>query len=360
MARILVVDDSPDMLAMLRQYFERRTEHEVIEATSGEEALALAFERPPDLALVDIMMPSMDGYEVVRRLRAHPPTRKIGIIVLTARGQPVDETAAYQAGADMHMPKPVSIDALTHTIAALLARAKDQEQGRTVLPVLSLRGGVGVTTLAVNLAVLLQQVGPTVLWDMSPSSGHAALFLGLQPRTHWGFYLRDSSQPVSSLVREHRSGLQLLAAPPIPAMFGWFDAGGVEGILDALGETARFIVIDMPSVLDPALDPIIEVAQKLLLVAGDDPPAIQTTLATLQALQKWQTEVIVAHNASRPGKAPDVGTLERAMRVTIHCDIPYDPNQRLTLTKGAPLAMARPESPVVSQLKRAAQLLLSE
>lgn len=360
MARVLVIDDSEDMLAMLRLFFERRTSHELMLARNGKEGLALAFDHPPDLALVDVMMPGMDGYEVVRRLRNHPDTKDMGVIILTARGQPVDQTAALQSGADMHMPKPVNIEELSSAVEALLSKVREAGLGRSVLPVLGLRGGTGVTTLAVNLAVLLQQIGPTVLWDLSPSSGHAALFLGLQPRTHWGFYLRDLTRAIPSLTLQHKSGLQLLGAPPIPGMFGWFDEESAEAVLKGLMAMARFIVVDMPPTLDPAVGPILEKAQKLLLVVGDDPPAIQTTLATLQALQKWQARAIVTHNASRSEKAPDVGMLERAMRVTIHSDIPFDPSQRLTLSKGVPLALVRPQSPLITQLKTTAQLLLSD
>lgn len=358
MARILVVDDSPDMQAFLRTFFKRRTNHEVEIAKNGKEGLAIAFAHPPDLALVDVMMPEIDGYEVVRRLRQHPQTSEMGIIILTARGQPVDETAALQAGADMHLPKPVNIDMLSKAVETLLAEARESGAPRAALPILGLRGGTGVTTMAVNLAVLLQQVGPTVLWDLSPSSGHAALFLGLQPRTHWGFYLRDASTPISALLRQHKSGLQVLSAPPVPGMFGWFTENAVEDILKNLMDTARFVVIDMPSTLDATVNPIMNAAKKLLLVAGDDPPAIQTTLATLQALQRWRTPAIIAHNASRPGKAIDANALEKAMRITIHCDIPYEPNQRIALSKGIPLALAKPDSPLVSRLKTCAQLLL--
>lgn len=360
MARVLVIDDSSDMLAMLRMFFERRTEHDVVLAKNGKEGLAKAFESPPSLALVDVMMPGMDGYEVVRQLRDHPATSKIGIIVLTARGQPVDQTAALQAGADVHMPKPVNIEVLSSTVESLLRKVEEAGISKLVLPVMGLRGGTGVTTLAVNLAVLLQQIGPTVLWDLSPVSGHASLFLGIQPRQHWGFYLRDTTTPIDSLLKQHRTGLQVLNAPPIPEMFGWFDEAGIETVLSDLKEVARFVVIDMPRTLDDTIGPILRAAHKLLLVAGDDPPAIQTTLASLQALQKWHLEIIIAHNASRPGKSLNVGALERAMHINIHSDIPYDPNQRLVLGKGIPLALAKLDSPLITNLQTTAQLLLEQ
>lgn len=360
MARVLIIDDSPDMQDMLRLFFERRTDFEVMIAANGKQGLSMAFEQPPQLALVDVMMPGMDGYEVVRRLRDHPATSEIGIIILTARGQPVDQAAAMRAGADLHLSKPVNIDTLSDAITSLLSAPENEGTSRAIVPVLGLRGGIGVTTLAVNLAVLFQQAGPTVLWDLSPSSGHAALFLGLPPRTHWGQVLRDTTKSINSLLREHRSGLRLLGAPPIPGMFGWFDETQIEVVLMALMEIAQFLVIDMPPILDGTISPIIERAEKVLLVTGDDPPAIQTTLATLQALQRWQARPIVTHNVNRPGKGPDVAALERAMRISIPCDIPYDPHQRLTLGKGVPLALAKPDSPLVTQLKKVAKLLLTD
>jgi pilus assembly protein CpaE len=357
MARVLIIDDSPDMLDMLRTFFERRTSHEVILAKNGKSGLAKAVEMVPNLALVDVMMPGMDGYEVVRRLRADPNTRDMGIIILTARGQPVDQQAALQAGADVHLPKPVNIDVLADAVEAVLQKAAPPAK-KIIFPVMGLRGGTGVTTVAVNLAALLQQVGPTVLWDLSPASGHAALFLGLQPKTHWGVYLRDIDKPIEPLIMQHPSGLRVLCAPPIPGLFGWFSAGSTTTVLRTLMADAQFVVVDMPSTFDAAVGPILSAAARVLVITGDDPPAIQTTLATLQILQKWDAKVIVARNAVRPGKHLATRALEQAMRVTIHADLPYDPNQSRALSKGTPLALAKPDSALIAALKLAAQQLL--
>ena len=145
-------------------------------------------------------MPVMDGYEVVRKLRADPATSEMGIIILTARGQPVDQAAALKAGADLHLPKPVNLDVLADAIESVSAKARPVGPKRMVIPVISLRGGTGATTVATNLATLLQQVAPTTLWDLSPASGHVALSLGLQPKSHWGSYLRDRDQRVADLT----------------------------------------------------------------------------------------------------------------------------------------------------------------
>ncbi len=357
MARVLVIDDSPEILAMLRTFFERRTSHEVMVATNGKSGLAMATEKVPHLALVDVMMPGMDGYEVVRRLRADPKTRSMGIIILTARGQPVDQQAALQAGADMHLPKPVKLEVLADAVETLLQKAKPA--GKTIIvPVVGLRGGTGVTTVAVNLAALLQQVGPTVLWDLSPASGHAALFLGLQPKTHWGVYLRDTAKPVKPLIMQHASGLRVLCAPPVPGLFGWFNAGSAAAVLNSVSADARFVVVDMPPTFDAAVGPILSAAEKVLVITGDDPPAIQTTLATLRILKRWNAKVVLAHNATKSSRHLDTRALEQAMRATIHVDLPYDSNQRLALSKGVLLAVAKPDSPLIVALKLTVQQLL--
>jgi pilus assembly protein CpaE len=357
MARVLIIDDSPDMLDMLRTFFERHTGHEVMLAKNGKNGLTVAMEKAPNLALVDVMMPGMDGYEVVRRLRADPKTRSMAIIILTARGQPVDQQAALQAGADMHLPKPVDMEVLEDAVETLLQKAKPAGN-KIVVPVIGLRGGTGVTTVAANLAALLQQVGPTVLWDLSSASGHAALFLGLQPKTHWGIYLRDTAKPVELLIMHHPSGLRVLCAPPIPGLFGWFNAGSAAAVLKSLSADAQFVVVDMPSTFDAAVGPILSAAEKVLVITGDDPPAIQTTLATLQILKRWNAEVVLTRNAAKSGRHLDTRALEQAMRVTIHVDLPYDPNQSLALGKGVLLALAKPESPLIAALKLTAQQLL--
>ena len=106
-ATVLVVDDAPSNLAILTETL--RSEFDVRLATSGPEALRLVDENPPDLILLDIVMPDMDGYEVCRRLKAHPPTRNIPVIFLTAKGDVSDETMGLAIGAVDYIIKPVSI-----------------------------------------------------------------------------------------------------------------------------------------------------------------------------------------------------------------------------------------------------------
>jgi DNA-binding response OmpR family regulator len=170
MARILVVDDNADLLQMIRMLLEERGGHEVMLSAEGEDGLAKARANPPDLAIIDVMMPGMNGYEVCRQLRRNPATAQIPIIVLTARGQPVDREAALAAGADDYIAKPVTMAELLERVNRLLTSRIARRPAGGTIAVLSLRGGVGVTTLAVNLAVTLARSSPNqvCLVDLSP------------------------------------------------------------------------------------------------------------------------------------------------------------------------------------------------
>jgi putative two-component system response regulator len=106
-ATILVVDDTPDNLQLMSGLLKDK--YKVLVANSGERALKAAFgDTPPDLILLDIMMPGMDGYEVCRRLVADPRTSEIPIIFLTGKTQVEDEAMGFELGAADYITKPIS------------------------------------------------------------------------------------------------------------------------------------------------------------------------------------------------------------------------------------------------------------
>jgi DNA-binding response OmpR family regulator len=94
----------------------------VIGAGDGEQALAAAIARPPDLALLDVMMPKLDGYEVTARLRGNDATRHLPVILLTARVQEDDIARGVEAGADDYVAKPFSTQELRERVQAALGR----------------------------------------------------------------------------------------------------------------------------------------------------------------------------------------------------------------------------------------------
>ena len=118
---ILVADDDDDVRELVAFRLDRAG-YQVVTAADGEQALAIAFSRSPDLCLIDVMMPKLDGYEVTERLRANDSLAEVPVILLTAS---VDEAAVdrgFAAGADEYMTKPFAPRELVRRVAAALDR----------------------------------------------------------------------------------------------------------------------------------------------------------------------------------------------------------------------------------------------
>jgi two-component system phosphate regulon response regulator PhoB len=116
---VLVADDDEDIVELVRRRLEK-SGYTVISALDGAQALTLARERAPAVAILDVMMPGLDGHEVTRRLRADELTRDIGIIILTAVAQESARELSAQLGADIHIRKPFSPRELAAQVDALL------------------------------------------------------------------------------------------------------------------------------------------------------------------------------------------------------------------------------------------------
>lgn len=125
MTKILIVDDEPDILDFL-SYNLRREGFEVITAASGKEALETALKTRPNLIILDIMMPEMDGVEVCRRLRANPEFDKTTITFLTAREEDISQINALDVGGDDYITKPIKPQVFISRIKALLRRNKPE------------------------------------------------------------------------------------------------------------------------------------------------------------------------------------------------------------------------------------------
>jgi DNA-binding response OmpR family regulator len=109
--RILLADDDEDILRLLR--FNLTAEgFDVVSATNGEEAIHLARTACPDLVVLDVMMPEMDGLEVLAALKAHPRTCQIPVVLLTAKATDAEVWQGWRAGADYYITKPFDLDEL--------------------------------------------------------------------------------------------------------------------------------------------------------------------------------------------------------------------------------------------------------
>ena len=118
---VLVAEDDEDILTLIAHRLDRAG-YRVAKARDGEEALRLAAESTPDLAVLDVMMPKLDGYAVTRSLRDDEATRDVPVIILTARVQEEDVAQGFAAGADDYLKKPFSPQELRARVDDILGR----------------------------------------------------------------------------------------------------------------------------------------------------------------------------------------------------------------------------------------------
>lgn len=294
--KILIVDDDVDTLRLVGLMLQRQG-YQIAAATNGEQGLAKALEEKPDLILLDVMMPDMDGYEVTRRLRKNPTTAATPILMFTAKTQLDDKVTGFEVGADDYLTKPTHPSELQSHIKALLARADKKggesavttqhEQHGYVIGVLSARGGLGVSSLAANLAsaIFSRTQADVILAEMVP--GHGTLGMDLGIANQKGLTDLLSGNPVE-LTREkvqstfmlHNSGLKLMMASENPRDIQLTSQiTHYENLVARLASLARFVVLDMGSSLLPFVQKILPLcSERVVVVEGAASTIAQTKL----------------------------------------------------------------------------------
>lgn len=206
-ARVLVVDDVPANVTLLVAKLSAAY-YETVTATSGAEALAVARERSPDLVLLDVMMPEMDGFEVCRRLKADPATALIPVVMITALDQPADRVRGLEAGADDFLTKPPND-------VALFARVRSLIRVKTMIDELRMRDET-YRDLGADIARWLadgaDDAAGSVLVVEPRQDRAKALATALAARLNADVRAVPTAAQALDLAQQHRPDLCLIAA----------------------------------------------------------------------------------------------------------------------------------------------------
>jgi CheY-like chemotaxis protein len=188
--KILIVDDDIDTLRLLGMMLESEG-FDIVAAKNGQRAITLAHSEAPDLIILDIMMPELDGYAVTRQLRQDDATKNIPILIFTAKTGMDDKMLGLELGADAYLTKPISTRELHTHVNNFLEPADKSQQPAAVqktkgmLAILAAKGGMGVSTLAINLGISIYRSTEqgTIISDFRPGQGSLALELGFDRST---------------------------------------------------------------------------------------------------------------------------------------------------------------------------------
>uniref|UniRef100_A0A7C1JP18 Response regulator n=1 Tax=Caldilinea aerophila TaxID=133453 RepID=A0A7C1JP18_9CHLR len=275
-AKILLADDDP-MLQKLIANTLKLEHHEVVIAVNGQQALDLIRSEKPDLVILDIMMPVMNGFDVCAELRRHPETETLPVIMLSGLGQVQEKIMGLRAGADEYLTKPIDPRELLTRVEMLLERHRILRQsaiGKTgrVLSIVGAKGGVGVTTLAVNLAARLAQDGnDVILVEFRPDFGTVATHFNVKTTASLAALrtlepVAVTEQVVSRLLVKTGSGVRVLCGPQSASEFGPFAPALGGALVARLVAMCDYVVVDLPPRIDEAVELILKSSDQVLLV----------------------------------------------------------------------------------------------
>jgi len=373
--RVLVVDDSTTARAFVKAALARSGLN-ILEASSGTEALALLGAQSIDLVITDVVMPDVDGYELVRRIRKNPRTSGIPVLLLTSRGDVADKVAGFEAGADDYMVKPFEPAELEVRARALLARrvvsiapSVAQEKQATIVAVFGCKGGVGATTIAVNLALALRELsgGAVALVDADLSFGDVGLHLNVPPVhtiNDLVQYAEELDAPMlAQAMVEHPSGIRVLLSPPRPEKAEEVSARLIGRVLDVASRSFDYVVVDTQRVYDDRTLMVLDRAAVILLVLTADIGALRNAslfLTLARTLGYPADKVIPVLNGTGVG----TGIREQDVRRVLGGREPVSIESggvevALATNQGSPIILTNPRNKAVRAVKKLAERIVS-
>jgi len=297
--KILIVDDEFDTLRLVGLMLERQG-YSIIAAENGQKALEALKKEKPDLVLLDIMMPGIDGYEVAKRIRMDEEMGDIPIIMFTAKTQVEDKVTGLESGVDVYLTKPTQPRELFAQVKVLLNRAK--KSITTPLPrelprgyligVLAAKGGVGVSSLAINLGITLRRMTnqDVLVADFHPGRGDIGWYLGYSSQKGLNHLMglepaSISLEIVENEVTIHSTGIQLLLASQSPKeATQMVEVDKFKKIASHLPYLTRWVLLDLGSYLLPATQSLAKLCDQILIVVEPTPTNVNQTKALIDDL----------------------------------------------------------------------------
>jgi pilus assembly protein CpaE len=385
--RVLIVDDIPETREHLAKLLGFEPDIEVAgTAASGAEAIEQATKVQPDVILMDINMPDMDGIAATERLSAEVPSA--AVVMMSVQGEADYLRRSMLAGAREFLVKPFSSDELTASIRQVYVREKDKI-GRApspsapaprapaestaagkVVALFSPKGGAGRTTIAVNLAVAAVGLGRrVVLVDGSFQFGDVALLLNLSPKDKSMFELVPEMDAggdpdnVDTFTVPHQSGLSVILAPPSPEMADVITPSGVKLVLDALRNRYDLVIVDCASWFNDVTLGILDAADTILTLLTLEITTIKDVRLFLEVAEKlgYESKIQLVLNRADATLGIRVADVEHSIGRRVDHTIAGDGRAVVyALNRGVPFVISNREAQVSQDVLRLAQAIAGD
>jgi pilus assembly protein CpaE len=374
--RVLVVDDDLNIQRVL-VFTLKQEGFEVHVASDGQAGVEMAASLDPDLILMDVAMPTLDGYAATQQIRAAESGRRVPIIMLTAEADVEQRVRGLRAGADDDIVKPFHPLELIARIKALLARSGGgpartaaAEQGTLgrLICFYGAKGGVGTTTLAINTAIALvrRHKRRVALMDANLQFGDERVFLDLSLDS--ASIVNAITEPdldadlLKKLVVRHHTGIDLLLAPPNPEQADIVverQRSQPETLSSLLGLMRRaydYTVVDMAKTIDDFNLQLFDEADLIYVVMTADLSCLKNVrlvLETMDSLGYERGKAQLVLNRSNAYTGINVDNAESALGRKIDHQIINEYRGAISaLNSGEPFMSSRPDGPLGQNVAR--------
>lgn len=283
---ILIIDDEFPMRYLIEHQLKREG-FQVTLAKDGRDGLTAVSQHKPDLVVLDVMMPGMDGFEVCQQIKNTPETSQIPVIFLTASEAKEYKTKAFAVGADDYLTKPFLAEELLAHISAVLKRTERVKTGLLthtsgrIVSLFSPKGGVGTTTLAIQLseAIIMHESRPVVLIDLNLPVGGVAQMLNLHTQRNILDLLKAPTEQLSvpfirQFTQRHRADLLVVPAPASFVGSGSKDmVRKLEILLAKLMDGGYQVLLDLGSHLNEITRTAMRQSDMVFVVTSGQPVA---------------------------------------------------------------------------------------
>ncbi len=378
--QILLIDDEPMYFKMMAKGLEKAG-YQLEYARTGQEGLAMIAAKNPDIIVVDLKLPDINGFEIIKRLRDNPDFSHIPIIVITGKRELEDKLEAFALGADDYLVKPFEVDELVARIGILARRGNamkvvrkmeaDKDRKSTVVAVHSLRGGVGCSSLSLNLALAFNNLWSkrTLLLDAVITAGQISMMLNTAPRVTLENYADSQigaidEAVVDDLSNVHKSGLRFAVACKLPVAIDAYSSEFWNRLLELFIHQNEFIVVDTPHDFSDGAIHMLNSASQILLVMGPELSSLKAAGSALNIYDRLgiqDTKFKVVLNMTTNHSGIRQSQLEKALGIPISYVLPYSPDEVVrAINFGEPFILENPEMPISARIEDMAYALSDE
>lgn len=375
--KILIVDDDLETLRLVGLILERGG-FQIVAASNGQQALTLAHSERPNLIILDIMMPDMDGYQVMKNIRQDTAISTIPVLMFTAKAGIEDKITGYETGVDDYLTKPIHPAELVAHVKAVLSRAaskaKTVQSDCTVMGFMAARGGLGVSTLVLNLAISIYNKTQkfTAAVETIPGYGSWAWELGHSDSEGLNKIITTTPENINrNLVKNEliltTYGIHLLmASPKLKDQETSANVAQLDALLRELTDMSEYLLLDIGSPCNPNWRRILGICNEAVLVVDPDPTTMRRTKAMMQEMDslgfgKSRKVTVVAVNRARSDIQLTLPQMQEALGVPIALLMPPAPELAYqAATRSVPLSVLQPESLLSQQFVRLAETILAK